>query len=350
MDQILIYGANGYTGRLICNEVKSRNIDFIIAGRNRQEIGEMGDELDSPTKVFDLQDESLIDLSDVSLVLNCAGPFSKTAEPMIKACLDQRVHYLDITGEIEIFEYAHSMDQVAKRKGVILLPGTGFDVVPTDCLSLLLKKELPEANSLELAFYSKGGLGSQGTRKTSVEGLANGVFIREDGELTQIPLASETIELDFGLEDDLERLCMAIPWGDVSTAYYTTGIPNIKVYMPIHPSRIKWMKVMRYFKPIISLGIVQKILKWRIEKGPKGPDEETLQEGKTYVWGKVTDPHGNEIEKRMITPNGYKLTVDASLKIVQKIIHGDYPNGFHTPAGLFRAELLSELNGIEFLE
>ena len=156
----LIYGATGYTGRLIVAEAKRLGLEPIIAGRSEDALQELADEHDFEARCFDLlfRQEIAEQLSDIDVVLHCAGPFSATARPMIAACLHSNTHYLDITGEIEVFEHAQLLDESAKRAGITLCPGVGFDVVPTDCMALTLKNKLPDADTLWLGFSSRSGL------------------------------------------------------------------------------------------------------------------------------------------------------------------------------------------------
>ncbi len=150
----------------------------------------------------------------------------------MRACIVAKTHYLDITGEIAVFESAHGLDAEAKTAGLILCPGVGFDVVPTDCVVLMLKRALPEATELALGFTMSGRNMSKGRAKTLVEGLGKSGRVRRGGLLVEFPVGRGMRRIDFGRG---ERLAMPIPWGDVSTAYYTTGIPNITVYTPISP-------------------------------------------------------------------------------------------------------------------
>ncbi|VEG89935.1 saccharopine dehydrogenase family protein [Legionella spiritensis] len=247
MTNWMIYGANGYTGELIAREAKVQGLNPILAGRHEHDIKAMADELGFQSLIFDLTDQNNIkkQLAEVSLILNCAGPFSSTSVPMINACLQAGVHYIDITGEIAVFEYANSQHPRAEAANVVLCPGVGFDVIPTDCLAAALKEALPDANQLTLGFDSDSGL-SPGTAKTAVEGLALGGRVRLNGKITKVPLAWKTRNIDFGHG---EKLAVTIPWGDVSTAYYTTGIPNIEVYIPMSQRNIDILK-----KRIISAG------------------------------------------------------------------------------------------------
>jgi short subunit dehydrogenase-like uncharacterized protein len=338
MPQLMIYGANGYSGELIAREAKKRGLRPILAGRDHQAIEALAKTLKFPYRVFDLQ--AGIDLSGVDLVLNCAGPFSKTAEPMIEACLKTGAHYLDITGEISVFALAHHRDARAKAAGVVVCPGVGFDVVPTDCLAALLKRAMPDAQELILAFDAEGGM-SRGTATTSVEGLSSGGQVRVDGVLTVVPSAWKVRDFEFAA--GRTRRAMTIPWGDVYTAFISTGIANVSVYMALPPATIAAAKRLRWVAPILGLKMVQNFMKWRIKRRAPGPDEQKRAQSRSYVYGQVTGPGGKTLIGRVQTPNGYALTVDAALVVAQYVLDHSGLSGYKTPSMLCGPELLSKL-------
>ena len=339
----MIYGANGYTGELIAREASKRGHQPVVAGRSAAKIESLGRELGLEARAFALDDSAALarGLEGIGLVLHCAGPFSATAKPMIDACIQAGVHYLDITGEIAVFEYAQAQSEAARKAGVVICPGVGFDVIPTDCVAAALKAALPDATHLALGFDSRSGF-SPGTAKTSVEGLAQGGKLRRDGRIVQVPLAYSVRRIDFG---DGEKLAMTIPWGDVSTAWYTTGIPNIEVYLPGSPSMISNAKRANGFRWLIGLSPVQSFVKRRIEKTVKGPDETLREKLPTYVWGEARNSRGVVRTARVKTSNGYSLTITGSLAVVEHLLQNEKPGGSYTPSRLVDAELVSRLPG-----
>lgn len=336
----MIYGANGYSGELIAKQAKQQGLSPILAGRNASTINKLAKELNFEARVFDLANSKIVEqqLKDVDVVLHCAGPFSKTAQPMIEACLASNTHYLDITGEISVFELAKSYDKQAKQNNIVLCPGVGFDVIPTDCLASQLKQMMPDATHLALGFDSKSGF-SPGTAKTSVEGLSQGGRIRKDGEIIKVPLAFKTRKIDFG---NGEKLAMTIPWGDVSTAHFTTQIPNIEVYIPASPNLVKKLKKMNYLRWLLGLGFVQNFLKKRIEKTVKGPTEKQRNKQQTYLWGEVKNAKGETKQLRLVTSNGYTLTVTGGLKMTEHTLVTE-KSGYFTPSVLANNKLLKEI-------
>lgn len=339
----LIYGANGYTGDLIAREARRRGMQPILAGRSEKPVASLAAELALEYRVFDLDDPAAVrqSIDDVDLVLGCAGPFSATASPMMHGCLATRTHYLDITGEIQVFELAHRYDREARTAGVVICPGVGFDVVPTDCVAAALKEAMPDATRLALGYDTRSGV-SPGTAKTLVEGLPRGGTIRQDGEIIQVPLAHRTRRIDFG---DGEKLAMTIPWGDVATAYYTTGIPNIEVYVPASPRLVSRVKKLNLVRPLMKLGVVQSLLKGRIEKSIQGPSDEDRARLTTWVWGEAENPAGETRTARILTANGYSVTVSASLGIVSKLLAPPGLSGHATPAMIAGSDFITTLPG-----
>lgn len=349
--QWMIYGANGYSGELIAREARHRGLEPILAGRNQAALRALAESLGLEHRAFTLDEPAALRhaLSGCGLVLNCAGPFSATSAPLVEACLEQRVHYLDITGEIEVFAHAHAQDARAIRAGIMLSPGCGFDVVPTDCLAAQLKQMLPTADHLVLAFEAGGGP-SPGTALTSVEGLGNGGRVRIGGELRRVPLAwkERTFERPDAGGRIVRRTAMTIPWGDVFTAFVSTGIANVEVYMALSPTTIARARRLRWLRPLLGTGPVQRFLKRRVERSVRGPSAAARDASETHVWGEASDSLGNRVALRLRTPNGYALTATAATGIVQHFLSGrPVDPGYRTPSQIMGAEYVMSLPGVE---
>ncbi|TQV72313.1 NAD-dependent epimerase/dehydratase family protein [Aliikangiella marina] len=339
---IMIYGANGYTGRLIVDHALEKGLKPIVAGRNKEQVKQIAEEKGLPARVFDLDSVEQVanNLNDIAVVIHCAGPFSATAKPMMEACIKSKTHYTDITGEIVVFELGQSYDAQAKEAGVVICPGVGFDVIPTDCLASQLKDKLPDATHLKLGFDSGSSM-SPGTAKTSVEGLAQGGKIRENGKIIQVPLAFKTKTIDFG---NGEKNAMTIPWGDVSTAYYSTGIPNIEVYIPISPKGAKKIKRLNAFKWLLGTKLVQNFLKKQAGKS-RGPNEQQREKLKTYVWGEVRNDKGAWVTGHFETANGYELTYLGAVAVAEHLLANEIEGGAFTPSKLVDNKLVERLPG-----
>jgi short subunit dehydrogenase-like uncharacterized protein len=342
-DRLLIYGASGYTGELVARHSVARGLVPILAGRSSS-IKALATELALEARVFPLDDPASLDrgLDGIKLVAHCAGPFSRTSKPMADACLRTRTHYLDITGEAGVFEALAARDAEAKAAGVMLLPGAGFDVVPSDCLAAHLKRRLPTATRLTLAFQSTGGL-SRGTATTMIENLHRGGLVRRGGVLTPVPPAYKTRFVDFGRGP---RKAMTIPWGDVSTAFHSTGIPNIEVYVGVPASTILWLKLLRPFLSLAATGPVQAFLKRRVRAGAPGPSASARARGKCLLWGEVEDDGGRKATARCQTPEGYTLTAMTAVAIAERALAGDAPAGFMTPSKAYGPDFVLGVEGV----
>jgi len=341
----MIYGANGYTGRLMAEQAVSRGMNPVLAGRNEAAIAKLASDLNLEHRIFGLDEPEEVRsaIAGLRLVLHCAGPFSLTSQAMINACLAEGVHYLDISGEISVFEAAHEQDDEARRADVVLMPGAGFDVVPSDCLAATLVEALPAATRLQLAFEAAGGP-SPGTAKTSIEGLGKGGRVRQDGRLKTVPLAWKTRKIPFA---HAERAAVTIPWGDVYTAFVSTGIPDIEVYVSVPPARISQLRMMRWIQPFLGIGSVQSFLKRRIGKTISGPSEEKRKNSNSQLWGEVTSADGRSVSATMTAPNGYDLTVSASLGIAEYLLSNDVEGGYYTPSLLMGADFAASLPGVQ---
>ena len=359
MPMLLIYGANGFTGRLIVEECVRRGLRPIVAGRNAESLLDVASRFDLEMRVSPLSREhepgrprltppgtlpplppdSLLEMLDgVSVVLHCAGPFFRTSAPMVQACLEAGVHYLDITGEITVFEACRQRHAAAQQRHVVILPGVGFDVVPTDCLAARLAAQLPGATLLELAFAGGGGV-SRGTLKTMLLGGTEGA-IRDDGRLVPVPRRWRTRRIPFR---DHERTAVTIPWGDVSTAHWSTKIPNIHTYMAVSAGARSMMRLQPLLQPLLDIPAMRRALERRIDATVSGPNAAVRAHARMQIWGRVTHPDGRTLEDTAETHEGYRFTAIAAVESARRVLERPPEPGYHTPATAFGARYLKEL-------
>lgn len=344
-DNFLIYGSYGYTGDLLAREAVARGLRPILAGRDPQRLAQQAAELGLQHVAFGLDDRATMDLAlrQVRVVLHCAGPFSRTAQPMASGCLRNGVHYLDITGEIAVFEALAARNAEAEAAGVMLLPGAGFDVVPSDCLAAHLKRRLPTADRLALGIHGLGSGISRGTLTTSVESIGLATWVRRNGKLVTVSPGSLTRQINYGRGMEAS---VAIGWGDVATAFHSTGIPNIEVYFAF-PRAVRWgLRATRLLSPVLSSQPVQRVFKDAIQRRPPGPTGEQRARGRSLLWGEVLDPAGQRRVSRLSTPDGYTLTVLAALAMVEKALAGQVKPGFQTASMAYGPDLVLELAGV----
>ena len=338
---LLIYGANGYTGRLIVAEALTRGLRPILSGRSADAVRALAEAHGLDARPAALDDPRAMDqaLRGVTVVLHCAGPFHRTVEAMTEACLRNGASYLDITGEIAVFERVARLDARAKARGVTMLPGVGFDVVPTDCLAAHLFARLPSATHLELAF--SGGTGpSHGTALTVIDGLGLPGAIRREGRIVPVPPAWRTRTVTFL---DKARLCVSIPWGDVSTSFHSTGIPNIVTYMSSSAGSIRGLRWSRWLAPLLRTEVVRGFARARVRKAPAGPSAAALARTRSQVWGEARDASGRTVSARLEAPTGYVLTAQAAVRAAERVLAGGVPSGFLTPSKAFGADFILTL-------
>lgn len=356
---LLIYGANGYTGRLIVDECVRRGLRPIIAGRNADALREIAARHDLEMRVASLwqsrtagrprltppgtlppmpHDELLAMLEGVKVVLHCAGPFFRTSALMVQACLESGVHYLDITGEITVFEECRHRHAAARQRNVVILPGVGFDVVPTDCLAARLASRLPGASLLELAFAGGGGF-SRGTLKTMLLGGGGGA-IRQDGKIVPVPRGWRTQIIPFA---DRARTAVTIPWGDVSTAQWSTKIPNIHTYMALPGGARLMNAVQSLLQPLLDVPTTRRFIERQIDANVSGPNAAVRERARMQIWGRVTHPDGRTLEDTVTTPEGYRFTAVAAVESARRVLERTPEAGYHTPATAFGAGFLDSV-------
>ncbi|MBX3497669.1 MAG: saccharopine dehydrogenase NADP-binding domain-containing protein [Parvibaculum sp.] len=341
-DRFMIYGATGYTGKLVARTAKTLGMKPLLAGRNEARLKSIAAQHGFEYQAISLDDPEALDagLSQVDAVLHIAGPFSQTSRPMVDACIRTGTHYLDITGEIDVFEACAARDAEAKDAKIMLMPGVGFDVVPSDCLAAHMKRRLPDATELTLGISGLGQM-SHGTAKTGVESIGTGTRVRREGHILALRKPPQR-EIDFGSG---AKSAIAIGWGDVATAWHSTHIPDITVYFEASPQLEQMAKMGSLMRWLLSLGPAQRALKKRIEKMPEGPTDAQRAEGYSVLYGEAINAAGERAVSRLRTPEGYTLTAMTGLEIVRRVLAGDATPGYQTPSSVFGADFITEFDG-----
>ncbi|NUQ61360.1 MAG: saccharopine dehydrogenase NADP-binding domain-containing protein [Pirellulales bacterium] len=340
----MIYGANGYTGRRIAEEAVHRGFRPILAGRSQSKLDPLADALKCPARAFSLDDVSRVasELAGCRAVLHCAGPFSATSRPMLDACLRAGAHYLDITGEIDVIEAAAARHEETVRAGISVIPAVGFDVVPSDCLAAMLAARLPAATHLQLAF-SGVGPPSPGTTNTMLERLHGGGLVRSNGQITRVPIVWKTMEIPFR---EGRQTAATIPWGDVAAAWYTTGIPNIEVYMAMPAAQIRWLRRLQGLLPLLKNRLAKSLAR-PVLRRMVGRRSAAHPDGASSFWGRVFDAEANSVEATLTGPGAYRLTVLTALECLERTLAAKAPVGFSTPSRAFGKEFILEVSGME---
>ena len=349
MKNFMVYGSYGYTGRLIVEQAVKEGFKPLLAGRDEILLRAQAEKFGLEYRAFLVEDSAALDaaLMEVDAVLHCAGPFVLTFKQMAEACIRTKRHYVDISGEIEEFEALALMDQDAKRAGIMLLPGAGFDVVPSDCLIAYTAGKLPGATQLELFIKQVGGGISRGTARSGIENMQRAGRIRRDGKIVSVPNVWSTKEADFGRG---KTALISMGWGDVSTAYHSTGIPNVTVYMSFPKAMTNLMRLTRYFGFILYTRTARNFIKWLIGKFlAPGPTREQNEKGFNLLIAEVTDGKAT-VRAQLRTPEAYYLTALTSVEVLKRILNADLKPGFQTPSRVYGADLILQFKGVERTE
>jgi short subunit dehydrogenase-like uncharacterized protein len=336
MTDILIYGATGYTGKLCAQAMLKRNLTPILAGRS-ESVRSLAERLGCPAKIFALTDDLSPVLADITLVVNLAGPFEITQSPLIQACIASGCHYLDIAGEVREMQSAYTFDPAARAAGVMLMPGAGFGVVPTDIAARLAKDQLPNATDLKILYATEGGA-SRGTLSTVLRQIDQPGFRRVAGELRPALPAESQMEFEVAGH---RFTGVYNPWrADLFTAALSTGIANIETFTAFPGFVVSMMQGKR-------LWLRDLILNRLLQYLPEGPSLKQLQRGYTYIKAIAT----NDTEQREVTlkgPEAYLFTAQSVTEIAVRILRGEVTPGFQTPS-FYGKDLLDGIAGIELV-
>jgi short subunit dehydrogenase-like uncharacterized protein len=307
----MIYGATGYTGRMAAEHAAAAKTPVILGGRNEATLVPLADRLGAEYRVFDLEDAGVIDrsLEDVAVVLNCAGPFNKTADILMRAGIRNGVHYLDVAAELDGYRVAEMLDDEAKAAGVMLLPGSGGSVAMLGCLAGHAVARIENPATIRIAMHVTGGL-SRGSAISAMGSVTTGNLARVDGELVGIPTGGVR-KLDFG-KGAVD--CFQVTLPDLITIWKSTNVRNIETF--VH---------------VTGDGFPQGDL----SKLPDGPSEEERHANRYQAVVEVTDAEGNGVRSVLDTVNGYTFTATAAAEAGRRVLAGEVRSGFQTPALLF---------------
>lgn len=345
MKNFLIYGSYGYTGQLIVEQAVKEGLKPLLAGRDEKQLRAQAEKFGLEYRAFSMDDTAALDsaLLKVDAVLHCAGPFVLTFRQMAEACIRTKRHYVDISGEIEGFEALVAMDEEAKRAGIMLLPGGGFDVVPSDCLIAHVAGKLAGATHVELYIKSIGSGVSRGTARSGIENSHRAGRIRREGKIVSVPNVWGSKNIDFGRGP---TRVISVGWGDVSTAYHSTGIPNVTVYMGLPAAMITMMRVTRYVGFLLYTRTAKNFIKWFIGKFlAPGPSRKQNEYGFALLIAEVSDGK-QTVRAKLKTPEAYHLTALTSVEVIKHILSSDYKTGFQTPSKVYGADFILQFAGV----
>jgi short subunit dehydrogenase-like uncharacterized protein len=340
--RFLLYGAYGYTGRLAAELAAAKKLNVVLAGRNEDALTGLGNRLGLPTRVVGLDDARQLPeaLDDIACVVHMAGPFATTSAAMLNACVATHTNYIDITGEIEVFEAIWSRREEIQRAGITAVPGAGFDVVPTDCLAAYVARKLERPASLVIALRGLESA-SQGSLRTAIRQVSKPVLCRRAGAIVALDDRSPR-RIDFGFGDEP---CVPISWGDVATAFHSTGVGDITVYFRLTKLFRSADILGKLFGPALQSRIGQRGLAAIVRSLPEGPSQAERSGHRSMIWAEAIDGSGRSSRASLSTPDPYDFTANSALEVASRISSLPAALGLVTPSQAFGADFVLSLPG-----
>lgn len=311
MKKLMIYGATGYTGRMAAEHASAAGAPLVLAGRNEATLVSLATSLDVEYRVFALEDIAVINrsLGDVGVLLNCAGPFAKTADVLMRASIRNGVHYLDVAAELDGYRLAEMLDVESKAAGVMLLPGSGGSVAMLGCLAGHAVARTKNPSGIRVAMHVSGGL-SRGSAVSAMGSVTAETLARDDGKLVARS-AGASRKLDFG-NGPID--CFQVTLPDLITIWRSTDVPNIETFVHVTGDGF----------PQGDLSAL-----------PDGPSEQERMANRYQAAVEVTDSDGKVVRSVLDTVNGYTFTATAAAGAARRVLAGESRPGFQTPAMLF---------------
>ncbi|MDJ0391593.1 saccharopine dehydrogenase NADP-binding domain-containing protein [Roseomonas sp. E05] len=311
MTRLMIYGATGYTGRMAAARARAVGLDLILAGRDEVHLAELGRSLGVEHRAFALDRDVPIDaaLHDAAVLLNCAGPFLRTADPLMRGAIRAGTHYLDIAAELDSYRLAEVYDVQARTAGVMLLPGSGGSVVMLGSLAGRAAERVGRPHTIRVALHVAGAM-SHGSAISARENLTAECLERVDGAL-RIREPGSTRNFDFG--NGLVP-CFPVTLPDLMTLRRALQAPNIGTFVHVSGSAFPTGNLMA------------------LQDGPSAGERDA---NRYQASAEVTDVEGTTVRATLDTVNGYSFTPLAAVEAARRVLAGEARPGFQTPARLF---------------
>lgn len=344
--EILVYGSYGFTGKLIIEEFRRREISVTLGGRNESRLKLQSEKSGFPFVCFTLDDPQLAThIQSYKTILNCAGPFQDTSFKLASVCAQKGINYLNVTGEFDVIDELSLLDKQARLNNCVILPGVGFDVTPSDCLFAYAHQKFSGAHKARLCI-AFSGRPSRGTLRTALEQYKKGGIIRKRGVLSRSRIAGRSYKVNFR---DKTRTCVSIPWGDVSSAYFSTKIPNIEVFLALPAIHAQLAKLAGLFQRVLKFKPFSSLASGLIERQPEGPNPEELKKGTCRLYLALMD-FGARKSFLLKTPEPYTLTAQIAADATIRVTTNTVKAGFHTPSTAFGMNYIMKFKGVERTE
>jgi short subunit dehydrogenase-like uncharacterized protein len=319
---IAVYGATGYTGRLVAAELVRRGAEAVLVGRNAAKLEIVAEDLGGvQTRVAPLDDLAALReaLEPCAAVISCAGPFAEHGEPVLTAAIGAGTHYLDTTGEQRYMRRVFDeFGAQAQRARVALLPAMGFDYAPGDMLAAVTAASTEPVDELVVAYAVIGFGASRGTLRSVLGVLAGGDVEWRDGQLAPGPRSRSAGSFDFGEPVGRQRV-IRLPAGEHLTVprhVQTHRVRTVLTIATVLPFARLFAPAAPVLMPAVGLLVrtpARRAIELAIGRLPEGPSTEDRRRAQFTVVCEASA--GEERKRRVLTGTDlYGLTARTTVE------------------------------------
>jgi short subunit dehydrogenase-like uncharacterized protein len=327
--RVLVHGATGFTGKLVCDALARRGVAFAISGRSAEKLAALGHSVGATEQcVVDLATPESIRaaVDGRAIVCACAGPFALVGEPMLATCARLGVHYVDTTGEQGFVGLAVARYRAtAEASGACAVPAMAYEVAPADWAAHMAGERVggePEAIAIAYATRIAEGYAAattRGTKKSAVGMVADAEpqqFI--DGALHREPAGA--VVRRFSLSNGKSVTAVSFPSPEAVVVPMHTGARTVRSFMVMGSGTARALHLGRAIAPI-ALRVFRKILERRIERAPEGPEGEARQVQFEIV---AEARRGDKVAQvSVIGRDPYGLTAEIQAYAAERAIEGE---------------------------
>ncbi len=331
---ILIYGANGFTGKLFTKHLLEKGIFPVLAGRNKT-IHKLAKKCNCEARIFTTKESSLY-LSDIDIVINLASISEHAQEELLKACMVNGSHYIDINSDIHDLRNVIALEDEIIKSKIVVISGAGFGVAPTAIAAQIAADEIDNPTSLTIAYHAEGKF-SRGLKKYFLNTLNRPGYIVKNGKLKPAVAGCKTINFNvFGVDFTASYN----PWrSDILSSFRNTKIKNIESYSAFSPLATSMMEGKREWLRKVMIKRLMNFI-------PKGPSEEDMHKGKTFIKAIVSNNEHEQVSVEIMGPDSNIFTIECLYELMIKLTNEQRDFGVKSPAS-FGSGILGRVSGVK---
>ena len=300
---VAVFGATGYTGRLIAQELRRCDVRLLLAGRDAGKLDALAAQLGgAETQVAVVGDQASLDTlaRRARVLINCVGPFVDLGEPVVRAAIAAGAHYVDTTGEQPFLQAMLVHDTWAKAQGVAVIPALAFEIALSDCGAALAAAELDEVDGISV-IYAMRFHASQGTKRTALRMLQNGGLAYSAGAWIAEPPARRSLFVE--LPRPLGRLsAVSFPSAEVMTIPRHVPVREVRAYISVPVVAARLLSATGALVSSLARSPVARLGEWLLGSGTDGPDEATRRHDVFHI---AVDARG----RRRGKPAGQRIII-----------------------------------------